>query len=33
VNRLRIIMATHSTAIINGRWELVEELILDLDDE
>lgn len=26
VARLRFVLATHSTAIINGRWDLVEEL-------
>ncbi|GAB2829001.1 AAA family ATPase [Lentzea nigeriaca] len=26
VNNLQIVLATHSTAIVNGRWDLVEEL-------
>jgi hypothetical protein len=26
INDLQVVLATHSTAIINGRWELVEEL-------
>jgi energy-coupling factor transporter ATP-binding protein EcfA2 len=26
VSQLRIVLATHSTAIVNGRWELVQEL-------
>jgi ABC-type transport system involved in cytochrome c biogenesis ATPase subunit len=26
LNDLQVVLATHSTAIINGRWELVEEL-------
>lgn len=29
VNSLTIVMATHSTAIINGRWELVQEMALN----
>lgn len=28
VNELQVVLATHSTAIINGRWELVEELAI-----
>ena len=26
INNLQLVLATHSTAIINGRWDLVEEL-------
>jgi ABC-type transport system involved in cytochrome c biogenesis ATPase subunit len=29
ISNLSIIMATHSTAVINGRWEIVSELGLD----
>lgn len=28
VSNLQIVMATHSSAIINGRWDLAEELVL-----
>jgi ABC-type transport system involved in cytochrome c biogenesis ATPase subunit len=30
ISRLQIIMATHSSAIINGRWDLTEELTFTL---
>lgn len=32
-NDLQMVLATHSTAVINGRWELVEELSLTLNTE
>lgn len=28
INDLQVVLATHSTAIINGEWDLVEELLL-----
>ncbi len=31
INDLQIVVATHSTAIINGRWDLVEELDLEVE--
>lgn len=30
VNELQILLATHSAGIVNGRWDLVEELTLDV---
>lgn len=32
-NELQVILATHSTGIINGRWDLVEELTLTQVDQ
>lgn len=33
VGKLQIVLATHSTAIINGRWDLTEELKLSMPTE
>lgn len=32
INGLQIVLATHSTGIINGRWDLAEELELQIDE-
>lgn len=31
INNLQIVVATHSAGIVNGRWDLVEELTLQLE--
>ncbi|HEU5269918.1 MAG TPA: AAA family ATPase [Jatrophihabitans sp.] len=33
IARLQVVMATHSSAIINGRWDLVEELTVPVSSE
>lgn len=32
LNDLQVVLATHSTGIVNGRWELVEEIGVSTDD-
>lgn len=32
LNDLQVVLATHSTAIINGKWDLVRELTLPFAD-
>ena len=31
LSKLQVVLATHSSAIINGRWDLTEELLVDAD--